>query len=51
LVDSKVTVLKSYPFIGLMGYSAGRESSELSEIEYDHHPPTRIRSGEAGGFM
>jgi len=35
LVASKVTVLKSYPFIGLMGYAAGENPLSYPEIKYD----------------
>jgi len=35
LVASKVTVLKSYPFIGLMGFSAGENPLSYPEIKYD----------------
>lgn len=34
LVASHVTVLKSYPFIGLMGYSAGENPLSYPEIQY-----------------
>ena len=34
LVASHVTVLKSYPFIGLMGYSAGENPLSYPEIKY-----------------
>ena len=33
LVASHVTVLKSYPFIGLMGYSAGENPVSYPEIQ------------------
>ena len=32
LVASHVTVLKSYPFIGLMGYSAGENTESLCKL-------------------
>lgn len=35
LVASKVTVIKSYPFIGLMGYAAGENPLSYPEIKYD----------------
>ena len=35
LVASKVTVLKSYPFIGVMGYSAGENPLSYTEVKYD----------------
>lgn len=35
LVASKVTVLKSYPFIGVMGYAAGENPLSYPEIKYD----------------
>lgn len=35
LVASKVTVLKNYPFIGLMAYSAGENPLSYPEIKYD----------------
>lgn len=35
LVASKVTVLKSYPFIGLMGFTAGENPLSYPEIKYD----------------
>ena len=35
LVASKVTILKSYPFIGLMGYTAGENPLSYPEIKYD----------------
>jgi MinD superfamily P-loop ATPase len=35
LVASKVTMLKSYPFIGLMGYAAGENPLSYPEIKYD----------------
>ena len=35
LVASKVTVLKSYPFIGVMGYSAGENPLSYPEVKYD----------------
>jgi MinD-like ATPase involved in chromosome partitioning or flagellar assembly len=35
LVASHVTVLKSYPFIGLMGYSAGENPLSYPELQYD----------------
>ena len=35
LVASKVTVLKSYPFIGLMGYTAGENPLSYPEIRYE----------------
>ena len=35
LVASKVTILKSYPFIGLMGYAAGENPLSYPEIKYD----------------
>ena len=35
LVASHVTVLKSYPFIGLMGYSAGQNPLSYPEIRYN----------------
>ena len=35
LVASHVTVLKSYPFIGLMGYSAGENPLSYPEIRYN----------------
>lgn len=35
LVASHVTVLKSYPFIGLMGYSAGENPLSYPEIKYN----------------
>lgn len=35
LVASKVTVLKSYPFIGLMGYAAGENPLSYPEVKYD----------------
>jgi hypothetical protein len=35
LVASKVTVLKSYPFIGLMAYSAGENPLSYPELRYD----------------
>lgn len=34
LVASHVTVLKSYPFIGLMGYSAGENPLSYPEVKY-----------------
>lgn len=34
LVASHVTVLKSYPFIGLMGYSAGENPLSYPEVQY-----------------
>jgi len=35
LVASKVTVLKAYPFIGLMGYAAGENPLSYPEIKYE----------------
>ena len=35
LVASKVTVLKSFPFIGLMGYTAGENPLSYPEIKYE----------------
>lgn len=35
LVASKVTVLKSHPFIGLMGYAAGENPLSYPDIKYD----------------
>ncbi|MDD4509482.1 MAG: ATP-binding protein, partial [Oscillospiraceae bacterium] len=35
LVASHVTVLKNYPFIGLMGYSAGENPLSYPELRYD----------------
>jgi len=35
LVASKVTILKSYPFIGVMGYAAGENPLSYPEIKYD----------------
>ena len=35
LVATKVTMLKSYPFIGLMGYTAGENPLSYPEAEYD----------------
>ena len=35
LVASKVTVIKSFPFIGLMGYAAGENPLSYPEIKYD----------------
>jgi MinD-like ATPase involved in chromosome partitioning or flagellar assembly len=35
LVASKVTVLKGYPFIGLMGYSAGENPLSYPELRYE----------------
>ena len=35
LVASKVTILKSFPFIGLMGYAAGENPLSYPEIKYD----------------
>jgi hypothetical protein len=35
LVASKVTILKSYPFIGLMGYAAGENPLSYPDIKYD----------------
>lgn len=35
LVASKVTVLKSYPFIGVMGFTAGENPLSYPEIKYD----------------
>jgi MinD superfamily P-loop ATPase len=35
LVASKVTVLKSYPFIGLMGYTAGENPLSYPAVKYD----------------
>ena len=35
LVAGKVTILKSYPFIGLMGYAAGENPLSYPEIKYD----------------
>jgi len=35
LVASKVTILKAYPFIGLMGYAAGENPLSYPEIKYD----------------
>jgi len=35
LVAGKVTVLKNYPFIGLMGYSAGENPLSYPELRYD----------------
>ncbi|WP_313529228.1 hypothetical protein [Anaerotignum sp.] len=35
LIASKVTVLKSYPFIGLMGFVAGENPLSYPEIKYD----------------
>jgi len=34
-VASKVTILKSYPFIGLMGYAAGENPLSYPEIKYE----------------
>ena len=44
LVASHVTVLKSYPFIGLM------ESAELSGNQIRHGTPAGQRRRQAGGF-
>ena len=35
LVASKVTILKSHPFIGVMGYAAGENPLSYPEIKYD----------------
>lgn len=35
LVASKVTVLKNYPFIGVMGFTAGENPLSYPEIKYD----------------
>lgn len=35
LVASKVTVLKSFPFIGLMGYAAGENPLSYPDVKYD----------------
>ena len=35
LVASHVTVLKNYPFIGLMGYSAGENPLSYPEVQYN----------------
>ena len=35
LIASKVAVLKNYPFIGVMGYSAGENPLTYPEIKYD----------------
>jgi hypothetical protein len=35
LVASKVTILKPYPFIGLMGYTAGENPLSYPKVEYD----------------
>lgn len=35
LVASRVTILKSYPFIGLMGYAAGENPLTYPDIKYD----------------
>jgi len=35
LVASKVTILRSYPFIGLMGYTAGENPLSYPEIKFD----------------
>lgn len=35
LVASHVTVLKSYPFIGLMGYTAGENPLSYPEVKYE----------------
>lgn len=35
LVASKVTVLKAFPFIGVMGYAAGENPLSYPEIKYD----------------
>ena len=35
MIASKVTMLKSYPFIGLMGYTAGENTLSYPEIKYD----------------
>ena len=35
LVASKVTVLKPYPFIGLMGYAGGENPLSYPEVKYD----------------
>ena len=35
LVASSVTVLKDYPFIGLMGYTAGENPLSYPELKYD----------------
>lgn len=35
LIASKVTVLKTYPFIGLMGYAAGENPLSYPEVKYD----------------
>ena len=43
LVASHVTVLKSYPFIGLMGYSAGENPLSYPEVKYANPPPHRSR--------
>ena len=48
LVASHVTVLKSYPFIGLMGYSAGENPLSYPEVCYG--APTGQRCRQAGGF-
>lgn len=34
LIASHVTILKSYPFIGLMGYSAGENPLSYPEVQY-----------------
>lgn len=44
LVASHVTVLKSYPFIGLMGYSAGENPLSYPEVKYAKHG-TEIQAG------
>jgi len=35
LIASKVTILKTYPFIGLMGYTAGENPLSYPELKYD----------------
>ena len=51
LVASHVTVLKSYPFIGLMGYSAGENPLSYPEIKYAMvlHLVIRLRTPDLKG--
>ena len=50
LVASHVTVLKKYPFIGLMGYCAGEESLELSGSQLSDGFAADYRSSKVGRF-
>lgn len=51
LVASKVTILKSFPFIGLMGYSAGENPLSYPEIKYDMALSLIVNASKLADFV